>query len=199
MLMLLARHATRRGAILLAVIALAGCGGSTTVTATTTATTTVTTTATPTGTTPTETTPTETGPTSEQGKSPTDPIPFGSTGSIEGWRVKVVSVVTEPAGKVQVNASEAAGHAFVVYTLEVTRTAAEAESPIQLIPRLLGPSKQERGLSTSPLCYGGEPYNDRVHQGGTVRTGGCISVPASDEGQLVMSVGFIHEIWFATK
>jgi hypothetical protein len=175
-------------AFALAVIALAGCGSSST--HTTTVTSSAATTSTPT---------TNTSTTSAaKGKSPSDPIPFGSTGSIEGWTVKVVSLVTEPADKVYVKPAEAAGYAFEVYTLEVTRTAAEAQSPILLTPKLLGPSKTERSSIASPVCLGGEPYNDKVHQGGTAKTGGCISVPASDVGHLLLGVGFSGEIWFAT-
>jgi hypothetical protein len=87
----------------------------------------------------------------------------------------------------------------MVYTLQTTRTGAQPASPIELNPRLLGPSKAERGAATNPFCTGGTPYNDLVHQGGTVMHSACISVPASDVGHLLIGVGVLDTKWFATK
>jgi hypothetical protein len=129
--------------------------------------------------------------------SETNPIPFGQTGDVDGWKVKVISVASE-AAEPFTSTPPPEGYAFMVFTLEVTRTDSKPESPVLLTPKLLGPSKAERGLATTPFCLGGTPYNDQVHQGGTVQTGGCISVPTSDVGHLVMGVGFINDKWFAT-
>ena len=131
------------------------------------------------------------------GKSPESPIPFGKTASVSGWTVKVISLTSQPTN----GGSEPppAGYTFLVYTLQTTRTDSNPESPILLTPKLLGPSKAERSAISSPICLGGTPYNDQVHQGGTVMTGGCISVKTSDVGHLVMGVGLFHQTWFATQ
>lgn len=132
------------------------------------------------------------------GSSPSSPIPLGQSGNIDGWKVKVISFTTEPTNSLTYQPPPA-GYAFMVYTLQTTRTDSKPEAPILLTPKLLGPSKAERSSISSPICLGGSPYNDQVHQGGTVTTGGCISVKSSDVGHLVLGVGLFHDIWFATQ
>jgi hypothetical protein len=131
------------------------------------------------------------------GSSPSSPIAFGQSGSVDGWTVKVISLTSSPTNGA--DEPPPAGYAFMVYTLQTTRTDSKPDAPILLTPKLLGPSKAERSSITSPICLGGTPYNDQVLQGGTVMTGGCISVKSSDVGHLVIGVGFIHQTWFATQ
>ena len=132
------------------------------------------------------------------GSSPSSPIPFGQSGNVDGWTVKVISLTSEPTNSLS-HEPPPTGYAFMVYTLQTTRTDSKPESPILLTPKLLGPSKAERSAISTPICFGGTPYNDQVHQGGTVTTGACISVKSTDVGHLVMGVGFIHQTWFATQ
>lgn len=132
------------------------------------------------------------------GKVPNNPIPFGSAGSVDGWTVKVLSLTTTPTDSLT-GQPPPAGYVFEVYNLQTTRTATDPAEPIMLVPRLLGPSNAERSSISDPMCFGGKPYNDQVHQGGTVTSGGCISVPAADAGHLVLGVGMLSQTWFATK
>jgi hypothetical protein len=52
------------------------------------------------------------------GQSPSAPIPLGQTGSVDGWTVKVVSVVPETTDPV--TSTTAAGYESLVYTMEAT-------------------------------------------------------------------------------
>ncbi len=132
------------------------------------------------------------------GSSPSSPIAFGQSGNVDGWTVKVTSFTSEPTDSLT-HEPPPAGYAFMDYTLQTTRTDSKPEAPILLTPKLLGPSKAERSAISSPSCFGGTPYNDQVHQGGTVTTGACISVKSSDVGNLVIGVGLFDQKWFATQ
>jgi hypothetical protein len=133
------------------------------------------------------------------GSSPSSPVPFGKTASVDGWTVKVLSVAPESTDP---NVGKPPkGYLFEIDTLQVTRTAATPDSPIDLDPELLGPTHAVRSVDSSPMCWGGNPYNDQVYKGGTVMTSDCISVPVADASGLVVGVGDLegNPTWFATK
>jgi hypothetical protein len=131
------------------------------------------------------------------GSSPSSPIPFGQTASVEGWNVKVISVAPEATDPALLKPPPA-GYLFEVVTLKTTRTGSTAESPIELSAALLGPSKAQRSVDTNPMCFGGTPYNDLVEKGGTVDDGYCISIPKNDTKGLVLGLGTLSQLWFAT-
>lgn len=131
--------------------------------------------------------------------SVTNPVPFGSVGSVTGWKVKVISVAAEGTDTLT-SQPPPAGYQFVVYTIQATRTGSDPEAAFELDPVLLA-NQVERGVDTSPTCYGGSPDNDQVMTGGTVSTSDCISVP-SGAGLLlgVSGDGFTDSrTWFAIR
>jgi hypothetical protein len=137
--------------------------------------------------------------TTPNGSSPSSPVPFGKTASVDGWTVRVVSVAPESTDP---NVGKPPkGYLFEIDTLQVTRTAATPDSPIDLDPELLGPTHAVRSVDSSPMCWGGNPYNDQVYKGGTVMTSDCISVPVADASGLVVGIGDLegNPTWFATK
>jgi hypothetical protein len=135
------------------------------------------------------------------GSSPSSAIPFGQTGSIDGWTVKVVAVtsaITDPIDEIQ----PPAGYLCESITLQTTRTASQGETPVMLDDVLLGSNLAQRGAGDQPDCVtaaNNEPYNNVVEDGGTVNTGDAISVPVSDTN-LVLGVGTpgIKQLWFKT-
>jgi hypothetical protein len=146
---------------------------------------------------PTTTTPTTAN--KGNGSSPSSPVPFGKTASVDGWTVRVVSVVPESTDP---NVGKPPkGYLFEIYTLRDTRTAATPDSPIDLDPVLLGPTHAVRSVDSTPMCWGGNPYNDQVYKGGTVEDSACISVPVADASGLLVGVGGLegNSTWFATK
>jgi hypothetical protein len=143
--------------------------------------------------------PTTTTAPSGNGSSPSRPVPFGKTASVDGWTVKLVSVTpesTDPrAGK------PPKGYLFEIDTLQVTRTAATPSSPIGLDPELVGLTHAVRKAGTSPRCWGVNSYNYQVDKGRTVKTSDCISVPVADASGLAVGVGGLvgNPTWFAAK
>lgn len=126
-----------------------------------------------------------------------EPIPLGTVHNVEGWDVKVVSVVAVPVDDVS-GASAPAGFVFKQYTLNATRTDDQPDTPYTLNPRLLGASHVERGAGDQPICLSNAGGIDAVHKGGTVVFKACISVTASDAAQRsVLGLGLFHTTWFA--
>jgi hypothetical protein len=129
------------------------------------------------------------------------PVPFGDSVAIDGWKVKFVSLAPFVPGEFE--SGPPAGYQFLVYVLQVTRTAKTPDSPVDSLTEVLvGSTKDQRGVDTDPICFGGTPYNNDVDQGGTVPDGDCISVPVNDTG-LVLGVSPIFSltnetVWFAT-
>lgn len=132
------------------------------------------------------------------GSSPSRAIPFGHSAAVEGWKVKVVRVVPEARDSI-LHTRPPAGYLYEVYTIQATRTASSPESPILLVPVLVGRTKDQRSVDTKPMCNGGTPYNDKVDKGGTVRDSACISIPKNDTVRLALGVGLISQVWFATS
>ena len=123
------------------------------------------------------------------GSGITFPVPVGQSANVGGWQVKVASVSPYTPGSTTLFTAPPAGYTFEVYTLQVTRAATKPAAPsLSLIVSLVGPSHVERGVDSSPMCYGGSPDNNDVLKGGTVTFGGCISVLSSDAAQLVVVV-----------
>lgn len=136
-------------------------------------------------------------PAANDGSTPGQAISFGRTVEVSGWKVRVLSVKPE-ASEPFVHTRPPAGYLYEIYTIRATRTGATPESPIDLNPVLVGPTKDQRGAGTTPSCIGGTPYNDQVDQGGTVRDSACISIPTDDVKGLTLGVGLVGQTWFAT-
>jgi hypothetical protein len=132
------------------------------------------------------------------GTYPTEPIPLGKTATtVEGWAVKVLSV--ESAADDSSNRKPPPGYAFMVYTIQVSRTDSPPEPANYESVSLVAPSKVDRSVASDPLCSSRNSNSSDLHQGGTATTGGCISVPTSDVGNLVLGYGSTWTTWFATK
>jgi hypothetical protein len=139
-------------------------------------------------------------PTAAMGDSRSAPVPFGHTANVDGWNVKVVSVTPEATDPL--TGKPPAGTTFYVFTLQVTNTSSTPAAPsLSLISDLVGSNNVSYSVVTQPGCYGGNPDNDNVYKGGTVKFGACISVPSNVADLLLNVSGFIspNPTWFATK
>jgi hypothetical protein len=139
-------------------------------------------------------------PTAPMGDSRSSPVPFGQTANVDGWNVKVVSVTPEATDPL--NGKPPPGTTFYVFTLQVTNTSTTPAAPsLSLISDLVGSTNVSYSVDSGPMCYGGNPDNDDVYKGGTVKFGACISVPSNVTNLLLNVSGFIsaNPTWFATK
>lgn len=133
----------------------------------------------------------------------THPVPFGKSLTIDGWRVKVISVAVETNFATEMSPPPA-GYNYMVYSLQYTLLSGKPNSPVfAFTDVLVGSTKVQRGVDTDPMCDGGSPYNNDVDKGGTVQSGACISVPVNDTG-LVLGESPLLSLsdttyWFATK
>ena len=132
------------------------------------------------------------------GKDPSDPIPLGQTGSVEGWTVKVISVVPETTDPV--TSTTAAGYESLVYTMEATREQGQKPAPpIVLAPQFLASNHLTYNAASQPFCNGGQPMNNDVYPGGTATHSACITVPSTAASHLVLGMGIVNKLWFATS
>jgi len=129
--------------------------------------------------------------------STANPVPFGKTASVDGWTVQVLSVTPEAQDSL-LHTAPPAGWVYEVYSLQVTRTDAEPMSAVGLNARLLGASAVERGPGNTPDCYGGNPNNATVHQGGTIQNSTCVSLTTTDAAHFILGVGE-PATWFAVS
>lgn len=139
-------------------------------------------------------------PTAPMGDSRSSPVPFGQTANVDGWNVKVVSVTPEATDPL--NGKPPAGTTFYVFTLQVTNTSTTPAAPsLSLLSDLVGSTNVSYSVDSGPTCYGGNPDNDDVYKGGTVKFGACISVPSNVTHLLLNVSGFLspNPTWFATK
>ena len=133
--------------------------------------------------------------------TPTNPVPFGKTASVDGWTVEVLSVTPEAQDSL-LHTPAPAEYVLEVYTLQLTRTAVDPANPAGLMPRLLGTSGVKRSAGTTPNCYRATPSNTAVHQGGTIQESGCISMSTSDVDAVYFVLGVGEDsprTWFAAS
>ncbi len=113
--------------------------------------------------------------------------------------VKVVSVtpeITDP-----VTSTTAAGYQSIVYTIRATlEHGFRPESPSILMAAFLAANHTIYNADSMPECYGGKTFHNLAYPGGAVTDSGCISIPTSAAGDLVLSMRLVGggEVWFAT-
>ena len=132
------------------------------------------------------------------GKTPSSPLPLGTYANIEGWKVKVISVVPEAEDSL-LHTPPPKGYVFEVYTIQGIRTSSTPSSIIPLNPELLGTLHVTRGPGQSPDCYGGSPDNATAYKGGVITDSTCVSMTTADASNFVLGMGEDPTIWFAVK
>jgi hypothetical protein len=138
------------------------------------------------------------------GNSPKSPLPLGTSASLNGFTVKVISVSPEaiepnymgdpsPDGN---NDAVPAGYVAETYVVQDTNTGT-APASVPLSGSFLATNHLVYNSATPrpggySECYANAPavpYNNQVYPGGTTTDGGCVLVPTAEATGLVMVIG----------